>query len=497
MGNRKQNSTGLKDVSGLVPPYSQELEEAVLGGCLLEQDGFNEVADVLSEDVFYLTPNKHIYKAMEELYKTNKPIDLLTVVAKLKDYDKLAEIGGAYYVAQLTSRVASTANIKYHARILVEQYLKRAIILISQQSINSAYQTSIDVFDLYSKSVNNIENTLTGVLKYDVSTIGQIHQKNINESLEVVLKGIKSGIPTGFRNLDNFTNGWQKSDLIILAGRPGMGKSVCGLAFALNPALKENIPTAIFSLEMSKEQVVGRAQSNMSGINSSRIIKKQLTMEEISVIQGSCAPLDSAPIYIDDTPSLSVMEFKSKARKLVRDKGVKLLVIDYLQLMVTDDARGNREQEISRISQSLKGVAKELNVPVIALSQLSRAVEARGGDKKPMLSDLRESGSIEQDADMVIFTYRPEYYGIQDYELGGENLNTEGLMCLIVAKHRAGSLGELRFGFNGELTKLENYDVFMNSKYNPQPTYSAPKPTASLEQNNKFLDEKSKEVEPF
>ncbi len=233
---------------------------------------------------------------------------------------------------------------------------------------------------------------------------------------------------------------------------------------------------------MSKEQVVGRAQSCLSEINSSSIIKKQLSMDDVNKIRATCQDFDTAPIYIDDTASLNIMELKNKARKLVRDKGVQLIVIDYLQLMVgdTNNKNGNREQEISKISQGLKTLAKELNVPIIALSQLSRAVEARGGDKKPLLSDLRESGSIEQDADMVIFCYRPEYYNIENYELGGETLNTEGLMCLIVAKHRAGSLGELRMGFSGEFTRLENYDTFIERLRNN----SLPNQATQQEYNN-------------
>jgi replicative DNA helicase len=242
---------------------------------------------------------------------------------------------------------------------------------------------------------------------------------------------------------------------------------------------------------MSNDQLVGRAQSTLSGINSSRIIKKQLTLDEVMLLESRCHELDTAPIYIDDTPSLSLIELKGKGRKLVRDKGVKLIVIDYLQLMTVDAGKGNREQEVSLISKGLKALAKELDIPIIALSQLSRAVESRGGDKKPMLSDLRESGSIEQDADMVIFCYRPEYYGIDTYEIGGETLECAGLMSLIVAKHRAGSLGELRLGFNGELTKLENYDTFISNRNDGGFNRVQPPETAtttnSIKENIDFL----------
>jgi replicative DNA helicase len=478
----KKNSFNM---DGLLPPQAIELEEAVLGACMVESEAINLVVDILTPECFYVDANKTLFTAIIDLYKRSSPIDILTVCQKLKSLDKLAEVGGAYYITSLTNRIASSSNIVYHSRIIVEQYLKREMIRLSNESIKNAYDETIDVFDTYQKSIFKIEGAISGIIKYDVKQIGKVHEKVIAESIMVAQSGIKSGVPTGFRNVDNFTNGWQKTDLIILAGRPAMGKSVCALAFALNPALKDNIATAIFSLEMSNEQLVGRAQSNLSGINSSRIIKKQLKVDEVRLVESRCHELDTAPIYIDDTPSLSLIDLKGKARKLVRDKKVRLIVIDYLQLMTVDAGKGNREQEVSMISKGLKALAKELDIPIIALSQLSRAVESRGGDKKPMLSDLRESGSIEQDADMVIFCYRPEYYGIETYEIGGETLECSGLMSLIVAKHRAGSLGELRLGFNGELTKLENYDTFKSNQNGSYFTES----NSKMPKNNDFLNE--------
>jgi replicative DNA helicase len=499
MGHRKQDKP-IIDIyeGGLLPPQALELEDAILGACMLERDAVGSVIDVLIPETFYKPAHVTIFGAILELYKGSYPIDILTVCQKLKSLGKLDEVGGAFYISTLTNRVATSINIVYHARIIMQYYLKRKLIEIGHQSITEAYDNEADVFDVYQKNVQKLESSLTAVMKYEVSDIATIHNSVLRESMHVATTGAKSGVTTGFRNLDNFTNGWQKSDLIIVAGRPGMGKSVCALAFALNPAIRDNVPTAIFSLEMSKEQVVGRAQSNLSGINSSSIIKKQLTVDEVNSIEQRCRELTTAPIYIDDTPAMSVMELKGKARKLVRDKGVRLIVIDYLQLMVADVGKGNREQEISKISQGLKALAKELNVPIIALSQLSRAVESRGGDKKPLLSDLRESGSIEQDADMVIFCYRPEYYGIDTYEIGGESLGCDGLMCLIVAKHRAGSLGELRMGFNGDLTKLENYDTFMENKRmanNPFPqTVNA---TPRMQGNSEFLTQQSQSIVSF
>lgn len=462
-------------------PQAVELEDAIIGALLIDRSAIDDVVDILSPECFYEIKNGLIYRAICDLYVSGTPIDLLTVVNRLKTTKKLNDVGGAIYLTQLTDRVVNSVNIEYHSRIVVQQYLKRKLIELSVQSGKGAYDDSNDVFDLYAKAIQQLEGAVSGVIKFDVNHISKIHEKVLKESREITISGEKSGVPSCFRNIDNFTNGWQKTDLIILAGRPAMGKSICGLTFALQPAINEDIPTAIFSLEMSKEQLVGRAQSNLSEIDSSRIIKKQLTLEEIDKIEATCGRLMTAPIYIDDTPSLSLMELKGKARKLVRDKGVRLIVIDYLQLMTVEvNKNGNREQEVGTISKGLKSLAKELDIPIIALSQLNRAVETRA-DKKPLLSDLRESGNIEQDADMVIFCYRPEYYGIPMYEMGGETLSAESLMVLILAKHRSGTLGELRLGFDGQYTKLESYETLLSKKIlenNPFKNEIKPNPEA-------------------
>jgi len=462
-------------------PEALQFELAVLGSVIIDKLAIDRVVDILSPECFYDTKNAIIYRAILEMYQDSIPIDLLTLSKYLTQKGLLQTVGGAYFLSQLTNAIASSANIEFHARIIVQQFLKREMIRLSKENINNAFEDRVDVFDLYGKGIQRLESAISGVIKYDVSAIGKVHSKVLKLSREIVNSGQKSGVPTGFYNLDNFTNGWQKTDLVIVAGRPAMGKSVCALAFVLNPAIKDNIPTAIFSLEMSNEQLVGRAQSNLSEIDSSRIIKKQLTLEEIDIIERRCSELATAPIYIDDTPSLSLLELKGKSRKLVREKGVKLIVIDYLQLMTVDVNRnGSRELEVSTISRGLKALAKELDVPIIALSQLNRAVEARA-DKKPLLSDLRESGSIEQDADMVIFCFRPEYYGINSYEMGSETMASEGLMVLIVAKHRAGQLGELRLGFNGNLTKLQTYEAYKESTtpfQNPFSNSITPNPNA-------------------
>lgn len=466
---------------GKIAPHETELEKAVLGAILLDKQIIDVLIGILTPECFFEKAHATIFGAIIEMYAANKPIDILSLVHFLKEKGQLQLAGGAIYITTLTNRVASTANTEYHARVIVQEFLSRELIRLSGEITIEAYNDHLDVFDLYAKSIRKLESAINRVVKYDVSAIGKVHSKVLAVSREIVRSGQKSGVPTGFYNVDNFTNGWQKTDLVIVAGRPAMGKSVCALAFALNPAIRDNIPTAIFSLEMSNEQLVGRAQSNLSEIDSSRIIKKQLTMEEIDLIEQRCKELDNAPIYIDDTPSLSLLELKGKSRKLVREKGVKLIVIDYLQLMTVDtNKNGNRELEVSTISRGLKALAKELDVPIIALSQLNRAVEARN-DKKPLLSDLRESGSIEQDADMVIFCFRPEYYGINSYEMGSEIMDSEGLMILVVAKHRAGQLGELRLGFNGNLTKLQNYETYKESKMpyqNPFKSSISPNPNA-------------------
>jgi len=449
-------------------PNATDFEESVLGVVLTVSGSLDGIADLLHPEAFYDERHKKIWTVILSLYSENKPIDILSVNKRLKETGMAESVGGAVYLTELSSKFSSIGNLDYHVRILQEQYLKRELIKISHNTIKSCLDDSSDVFDLYGKAISQTENVLSGVLRFDAQVIGNISRETIAESRKVAVSGQKSGVTTGFRNLDNFLNGWQRTDLVILAGRPSMGKSVCALSFALNPALKENIPTAIFSLEMSKEQLVGRSQSSLSYLESSKIIKKMLSLSEIDLMEQRCSILNQAPVYIDDTPSLSLLELKGKARKLVKDKGVKLIIIDYLQLMTVDTKKNtNREQEVSQISKGLKALAKELNIPIIALSQLNRMVEGRS-DKRPNLSDLRESGSIEQDADMVIFTYRPEYYELQTYEMGGETLNTEGLMVLIVAKHRAGSLGELRLGFNGELTKIENYDTFISNRRESQ-----------------------------
>jgi len=462
-------------------PSEYELEKLVLGSILIESECINRIVSELSPNLFHYPDNNQVIEAILSLYKASKPIDIMTVCMYLKQKGVLEEIGGAYYVSGLTNRVASSANIDFHIKILQQKSLERNMVQICNNSLVKVLNYRDDIFDVYASMQVDLDNALKNVLHYEVKNINEIHYDIIARNLNVLEKGIKSGVPSGLKLLDNVTNGWQPSDLIILAGRPSMGKTAAAISMIIHPAIEEKKPVAIFSLEMSNFQIGSRIQSYISGVNVSKIVKGQTTMEEIRHILKTCEQIEKSPLFIDDTPNISLIELKSKARKLVKDNGVKLIVIDYLQLMRSGMDVQNREQEIAEISKGLKALAKELNIPVIALSQLSRGVEGRT-DKKPMLSDLRESGQIEQDADMVMFCFRPEYYGIDSYEIGSEVFQSFGLMMLIIAKHRNGELGEIPLKFVHEQAKLENMYV---------PSFN--KPTVNNSASNSF-DNSNKDV---
>jgi replicative DNA helicase len=451
------------EVEGKLLPHSEDIEQKVLGAIILE----GSLMDVLSKDfsvnLFYDPKHRAIAKTMVEMYKESMPIDLITLIKKLQEKELVQNAGGIKYISSLSTGVSSTYNIDYYTKILQEEALRRNVILISNKAIQSSFDDTNDIFDVFSNVQHQLDDAVKSVVNYEIKTVGQVHSEVISQSIQILKSGQKSGVPSGLRLLDNVTNGWQKTDLIILAGRPGAGKTSAVVSMALFPAVNMNIPLAIFSLEMSSEQLVSRMQSQYSKINVSKLVKKQLTEDEIVHIERTTEQFKKAPMYIDDTPNISLMELKGKVRKLVRDNGVKLVIVDYLQLMRSGLKTQSREQEISEISRGLKGLAKEVNVPVIALSQLSRSVEQRGGDKKPMLSDLRESGAIEQDADMVIFCHRPEYYGFEEYEAGGQIFNSQGLFMLIVAKHRNGEIGEIPLRFIHEQTKVTNYDEIFST----------------------------------
>ncbi len=450
---------------GKPPPQDLFTEEIVLGSILIDCNILDDIFENFSEKLFFKANHVTIATYIIKLYKSNVIVDLITLAKILKEEGELDSVGGISYISGLTKHVGSSLNVESYVRILQEHALKRTLIEVSSIILKESYQEGTDVFDLYSKSQTYLDNALKSVITYKLQKVGDVHEEILKESLRILDKHEFSGVPTGLKRIDNLTNGWQNSDLIIIAGRPGMGKSAFGLSLLIEPAINQKIPVAFFSLEMSKQQVVSRLQSSISGVNLKNIVKKKLKIEEINQISTKAASLKDAPIYIDDTANISILDFKSKCRKLVKENGVKMIVLDYLQLMRSGMKTSSREQEIAEISRGLKIVAKELNVPILALAQLSRSVESRGGDKKPMLSDLRESGQIEQDADMVAFCYRADYYGYEESIVGNKSYSSHDLFTLIIAKHRNGELGEVPLKFIAHLAKIDNHDddVTINS----------------------------------
>lgn len=445
---------------GKLPPQAVDIEEAVLGALMLEKDALTAVIDILRPDCFYKESHQKIFQAIHTLFHTAEPIDILTVTHALKKSGELELVGGPYYITQLTNRIASAANIEYHARIILQKYIQRELIRISSETIKEAYEDTSDVLQLLDSAEKNLFAIAEGNIRRNFEDMPALISKAIKEIEHASnqVSGV-TGVPSGFTELDRVTSGWHKSDLIIIAARPGMGKTAFVLSLARNAAVKFKKPVAFFSLEMSSIQLVNRLISSETEIPSDKIRKGQLAHHEWEQLNAKIVPITQAPIFIDDTPALSIFELRAKCRRLVAEKKVELIIIDYLQLMVagTDNRNGNREQEISTISRSLKAISKELEVPIIALSQLSRAVESRGGVKKPQLSDLRESGAIEQDADMVMFIYRPEYYDLDQDEAGN---STQNLAEIIVAKNRNGALKSVNLKFVGHLTKFSDMDEY-------------------------------------
>jgi replicative DNA helicase len=450
---------------GKLPPQALDLEEAVLGSMLLEKEAVNSVIDILQAKSFYKESHQKIFEVIKDLFGRSEPIDILTITNELKLKGELEIVGGAYYISQLTNRVASAANVEFHARIISQKYIQRELIRISTEIITDAYDETTDVFALLDKA----ESGLFGVTEGNV-------RKNYDSMSELVRNAIKqiesakgqdgsvTGVPSGFTDLDRMTSGWQPSDLVILAARPAMGKTAFALTLARNAAIDFQKGVAVFSLEMASIQLVTRLISGESELSSHKLRNGNLRNDEIEQIHAKIGGLTEAPIFIDDTPAISVFELRAKARRLKSQHDIQMLIVDYLQLMTAGgDGKGggNREQEISTISRSLKSIAKELTIPVIALSQLSRAVESRGGDRRPQLSDLRESGSIEQDADMVIFINRPEYYGLTEDEDGN---STIGVANIIIAKHRNGAVGDVQLKFTSELAKFSDLEKFDYNK---------------------------------
>lgn len=446
---------------GKIPPQAIDLEEAVLGAMMIDKKGVDDVIDILNPEAFYKDAHKYIFEAILKLFENSEPVDLLTVSSQLKKDARLDLVGGDFYLISLTQRVASSAHIEFHARIILQKYIQRSLIKISNEIIEASYDDTQDVFDLLDSAESKLYEVTQGNVKQSTETAQSLVIQARKKIEEISNKEGLSGIPSGFDKVDKLTSGWQPSDLIIVAARPGMGKTALTLSMARNMAVNHNIPVAFFSLEMSSVQLITRLISSETGLSSEKLRTGKLEKHEWEQLNVKVKSLENAPLFIDDTPSLSIFDLRAKARRLSSQYGIKLVIIDYLQLMTAGGSHkgGNREQEISSISRNLKALAKELNVPVIALSQLSRAVETRGGSKRPLLSDLRESGAIEQDADIVSFIYRPEYYKIDEWD-DDERSPTEGQAEFIVAKHRNGGLGNIRLKFIGHLGKFDNLDDF-------------------------------------
>ncbi|MFI8378976.1 replicative DNA helicase [Leeuwenhoekiella sp. NPDC079379] len=450
---------------GKIPPQAIDLEQVVLGAMMIDKKGVDEIIDILTPEVFYKEAHHHIYDAIRALFENGEPIDLLTVSEQLKKMAKLEQAGGDYYLIQLTQKVSSSAHIEYHARIILQKYIQRSLIKISNEIIEEAYDETTDVFDLLDTAESKLYEVTQGNIKRSSETAQSLVIQAKKKIEEISNKEGLSGVSSGFDRLDKLTSGWQPSDLIIVAARPGMGKTALTLSMARNIAVGQGIPVAFFSLEMASVQLITRLISSETGLSSEKLRTGKLEKHEWEQLNVKVKSLEKAPLFIDDTPSLSIFDLRAKARRLASQHGIKMIIIDYLQLMTAGGSQknGNREQEISMISRNLKALAKELMVPVIALSQLSRAVETRGGSKRPLLSDLRESGAIEQDADIVSFIYRPEYYKIDEWD-DEERSPTDGQAEFIIAKHRNGGLENIRLKFIGHLGKFDNLDDF-NTPY--------------------------------
>src|SRR5690554_2421555 len=456
---RKSKYTQINSGLGKLPPQALDLEEAVLGALMLEKDALSVVIDILKPETFYSEAHNKIFEAITNLFQKSSPVDILTVSAELRKMGSLEMIGGAYYLTQLTDRVVSAANIEFHARIISQKYIQRELIQISSEIITKAYDETSDIFDLLDSAEKSLFDIAQNNLRRDTQKIDDIMRSAV-DALEKLRDRTDSltGVPSGFTGLDRITSGWQPSDLIIIAARPAMGKTAFVLTCARNAAVQYDKPVAVFSLEMSSVQLVNRLISGETEIEQEKLRKGNLQDHEWTQLHSRICKLTEAPLLIDDTPALNVFEFRAKCRRLKAQYDIQMVIVDYLQLMhgKADGKGGNREQEIGSISRALKSVAKELNIPVIALSQLSRAVESRpGNSKRPMLSDLRESGSIEQDADMVLFLYRPEYYGLTEDESGN---STAGVGEVIIAKHRNGEIATVPLKFIGKYVKFTDID---------------------------------------
>ncbi|WP_028910177.1 replicative DNA helicase [Prevotella sp. AGR2160] len=489
---RERPATPVDNTYGHVPPQALDVEQVVLGGLLVDSEAFSVVSEILTPETFYDPKNQMLYQAIQTMNLEQRPTDIVTVSEELTKEGTLDKVGGAAYLIDLSQRVASSANIEYHARILQQKYLLRQLISFASKVETGAFDPRVDVEELMQKAEGALFEISQKNMKQDYTQIAPV----LKEATEIMQRasshaGELTGIPSGFTALDDITSGWQASDLVIIAGRPAMGKTSFALSIAKNIAVDHHIPIAFFSLEMNNVQLVNRVISNVCSISGHDILSGQLDGDAWKRLDANLRNLEQAPMYIDDTPGLSVFELRTKARRLVREQGVKIIMIDYLQLMNANGMRfGSRQEEVSTISRSLKGLAKELNIPILALSQLNRTVENREGleGKRPQLSDLRESGAIEQDADMVLFVHRPEYYHIYD---DGKGHDLHGMAQIIIAKHRKGATGDVLLNFKGEFTRFQNpEDVqiapmsdggeILGSKINGQDGAPLPPPSDSV-----------------
>lgn len=460
-----------EDAYGHVQPQAIEFEEAVLGALMIEKDAYSLISEILRPESFYDHRHQLIYEAVRTLNLQQKPVDIITVAEHLRTMGKLEEAGGPFYITQLSGKVASSAHIEYHARIIAQKALARELITFTSTVQTKAFDETVDVDDLMQEAEGKLFEISQQNMKKDYTQINPV----INAAYDMLQKAAArsdglSGLSSGFEKLDKMTSGWQNSDLVIIAARPAMGKTAFVLSMAKKMAVDMKIPCAMFSLEMANVQLVNRMIVNVCEIPGEKIKSGQLAPYEWVQLDSKITQLYDAPLYLDDTPALSVFELRTKARRLVREHGVKIIMIDYLQLMnASGMSFGSRQEEVSTISRSLKGLAKELNIPIIALSQLNRGVESREGidGKRPQLSDLRESGAIEQDADMVCFIHRPEYYKIYQDEKGRD---LHGMAEIIIAKHRNGAVGDVLLKFRGEYARFQDPD---EDAYVPMPGEAA------------------------
>ena len=454
---RSRKATQTDNAYAHVQPQAMEIERAVLGALMIDKDAYTVVCEMLHPESFYEPRNQKVYQAIRDLELREQPVDVWTVTEQLAKQGDLEDVGGPAYVTELSSRVASSAHIEYHARIIAQKFLARQLISYASFIQTKAFDETIDIEDLMQEAEGSLFELSQKNMKKDYTQIDPV----VKNAIDVIQKAAANkdgltGVPTGYHKLDEITSGWQPSDLVIIAARPAMGKTAFALSMAKNIAADYQVPMAFFSLEMSNTELINRLISNVCEIEGSKIRNGQLHPDDWDRLDKRVNNLLGAPLYVDDTPGLSVFELRTKARRLVREHDVKIIMIDYLQLMNANGMRfSSRQEEVSTISRSLKSLAKELEIPIIALSQLNRGVESREGleGKRPQLSDLRESGAIEQDADMVLFVHRPEYYHIYQDENGRD---LRGLAQIIIAKYRKGATGDVQLTFQKEFTRFEN-----------------------------------------